>query len=387
LAGTHGGEVVFSGTHSQLMESEQSLTAKYLTGREKIEVPSKRRKWNSYIELTGAAENNLKQVDVKIPLHVITTVTGVSGSGKSTLIKQILYPALAKRMGIAGEKTGKFNQLGGDLKLVKQIEFVDQNPIGKSSRSNPVTYLKAYDEIRKLYSELQGAKIMGLKPAHFSFNVEGGRCEECQGDGVIKVEMQFMADVFLVCESCNGKRFKEDILDVKFHEKSISDVLDMTVDDAIAFFGAHKGSTEKKIVKKLIPLQDVGLGYVQLGQASSTLSGGESQRVKLASFLAKEKDESTLFIFDEPTTGLHFNDIKKLLDAFNALIARGHSILVIEHNLDVIKTADWVIDLGPEGGNAGGQLVAEGTPEEIATHPNSITGIYLKEKLDPKIVC
>ena len=387
LAGTHGGEVVFSGTHSQLMESEQSLTAKYLTGREKIEVPSKRRKWNSYIELTGAAENNLKQVDVKIPLHVMTTVTGVSGSGKSTLIKQILYPALAKRMGIAGEKTGKFNQLGGDLKLVKQIEFVDQNPIGKSSRSNPVTYLKAYDEIRKLYSELQGAKIMGLKPAHFSFNVEGGRCEECQGDGVIKVEMQFMADVFLVCERCNGKRFKEDILDVKFHEKSISDVLDMTVDDAIAFFGAHKGSTEKKIVKKLIPLQDVGLGYVQLGQASSTLSGGESQRVKLASFLAKEKDESTLFIFDEPTTGLHFNDIKKLLDAFNALIARGHSILVIEHNLDVIKTADWVIDLGPEGGNAGGQLVAEGTPEEIATHPNSITGIYLKEKLDPKIVC
>jgi len=381
LAGTHGGEVVFSGTHSQLMESEQSLTAKYLTGREKIEVPTKRRKWNSYIELTGAAENNLKQVDVKIPLHVMTTVTGVSGSGKSTLIKQILYPALAKRMGIAGEKTGKFNQLGGDLKLVKQIEFVDQNPIGKSSRSNPVTYLKAYDEIRKLFSELQGAKIMGLKPAHFSFNVEGGRCEECQGDGVIKVEMQFMADVFLVCESCNGKRFKEDILDVKFHEKSISDVLDMTVDDAIAFFGAHKGSTEKKIVKKLIPLQDVGLGYVQLGQASSTLSGGESQRVKLASFLAKEKDESTLFIFDEPTTGLHFNDIKKLLDAFNALIARGHSILVIEHNLDVIKTADWVIDLGPEGGNAGGQLVAEGTPEQVSKNPKSITGIYLKEKL------
>lgn len=381
LAGRHGGEVVFAGTPDELKQCTTSLTTDYLNGRKKIEIPQNRRKWNSFIEIVGAAENNLKHIDVKIPLHVMTVVTGVSGSGKSSLIKQILYPALAKKLGDNADRTGNYNLLRGDFKFIKHIEFVDQNPIGKSTRSNPVTYLKAYDEIRKLFSDLQAAKLLGLKPVSFSFNVEGGRCGECQGEGMIKVEMQFMADVYLVCESCNGKRFKDEILEVKYQDKNISDVLNMTVNEAVEFFSAHDGATEKKIVKKLVPLQNVGLGYVKLGQSSSTLSGGESQRVKLAYFLAQEKDEPTLFIFDEPTTGLHFHDIQKLLEAFNALVDRGHSILVIEHNLDVIKMADWVIDLGPEGGDAGGQLVAEGTPEMIAANEKSYTGRALVPKL------
>jgi excinuclease ABC subunit A len=380
-AGVHGGEVRFVGNHEELKHCNTSLTAKYLNGEECIEVPKKRRKWNNFITVTGARENNLKNIDIKIPLNAFTVVTGVSGSGKSSLIKQIVFPAIAKRLGGLGEKTGKHNQIAGDLHLVQQVEFVDQNPIGKSSRSNPVTYLKAYDEIRQLFADQQASKILGLKPSHFSFNVDGGRCDECQGEGEIKVEMQFMADIYLVCENCNGKRFKEDILDVHFHGKNIHDILEMTVNEAIEFFGTHKSNTEKKIVKRLMPLQDVGLGYVKLGQSSSTLSGGESQRVKLASFLAKEKDEPTLFIFDEPTTGLHFHDIKKLLASFNALIDKGHTILVIEHNLDVIKTADYVIDLGPEGGDLGGHLVYAGTPEELVLSENSYTGKYLKEKL------
>ena len=358
------------------------MTAKYLTGKEKIEIPATRRKWNNYIQVIGARENNLKNIDVKIPLNAMTVITGVSGSGKSSLVKQIIYPALAKQFGGFSEKTGKHDRLSGDTHMISQIEFVDQNPIGKSTRSNPVTYLKAYDEIRALFAEQQGAKILGLKPSHFSFNVDGGRCDECQGEGVIKVEMQFMADIFLVCESCGGKRFKEDILDVHYNNKNIFEILEMTVDEAIDFFKKGSTSTEKKIAKRLQPLQDVGLGYVHLGQSSSTLSGGESQRVKLASFLAKEKDEPTFFIFDEPTTGLHFHDIKTLLKSFEALLNRNHTILIVEHNLEVIKTADWVVDLGPEGGGSGGNIVAVGTPEEVATCEKSFTGYYLKEKLN-----
>lgn len=381
-AGSHGGDIMFIGSIDQLKEDTISLTAQYINGKEKIEIPSFRRKWNNYIEISGARENNLKNIDVKIPLNVMTVVTGVSGSGKSSLVKQIIYPALAKRFGGFDEKTGKHNRLFGDVHLLHQIEFVDQNPIGKSSRSNPVTYLKAYDEIRSLFAEQQSAKIQGLKPAHFSFNVEGGRCDECQGEGVINVEMQFMADISLVCESCGGKRFKEDILEVTYWGKNIFDILEMTVDDAIDFFGNNKNSTEKKIVKRLKPLQDVGLGYIHLGQSSSTLSGGESQRVKLASFLAKEKDEPTLFIFDEPTTGLHFHDIKTLLNSFNALLSRNHTLLIVEHNPEIIKSADWVIDLGPEGGEEGGNIVIAGTPEEICQCEVSYTGKYLKEKLN-----
>ncbi|WP_163326083.1 excinuclease ABC subunit UvrA [Draconibacterium mangrovi] len=381
MAGQHGGEVVFQGTHDDLVKNPQSLTTKYLTGIEDIPVPTRRRKWTNSIQVVGARENNLKNVTVKFPLNTLTVITGVSGSGKSSLISKILTPALTKILGGYGEKTGHHDAILGDYKMIDAIEFIDQNPIGKSSRSNPVTYLKAYDEIRKLLSEQQTSKIQGLKPSHFSFNVDGGRCDECQGEGTIKVEMQFLADVYLLCESCGGKRFKEDILDVKYKDMNVDDILNLTINAAIELFKQGKSSTEKKITKRLQPLQDVGLGYIKLGQASSTLSGGESQRVKLASFLAKEKDSPTLFIFDEPTTGLHFHDIRKLLDSFNALISRGHSILIIEHNMDVIKSADWIIDLGPEGGDKGGNLVFEGTPEDLINEKNSYTGEALKEKL------
>lgn len=382
LAGIHGGQITFEGTFNEALTSENSLTGKYLSGREQIETPKIRRKWKDFVQVEGARANNLQNINVKIPLHSLTAISGVSGSGKSTLIKQIFYPAVIKHFGAYGEKTGEHDNVSGDIDTLHAVEFIDQNPIGKSSRSNPVTYLKAYDEVRKLYSTQKSAKYLGLKPAHFSFNVDGGRCDECQGEGEINVEMQFMADVKLICESCNGKRFKEDVLDVKFKGKSIFDILELPVNQAIDFFGEEENdSTCKKIVKKLKPLQDVGLGYVKLGQSSSTLSGGESQRVKLASFLAKERDEPTLFIFDEPTTGLHFNDIKKLLTSLNALIDRGHSVVVIEHNLDVIKSADWVIDLGPGGGDKGGKIVAEGTPESLSLNEASITGIYLKAHL------
>ena len=380
-AGMHGGEVIFIGNQKALANDTHSITAAYLSNREEIELPQKRRKWNNFIQLTGARENNLKSIDVKFPLNVMTVITGVSGSGKSSLVKQVLYPALAKQFGAYGEHTGQHDKINGDIHLLQGIEFVDQNPIGKSSRSNPVTYLKAFDEIRALFAQQKMAKHMGIKPSHFSFNVDGGRCDECQGEGQIKVEMQFMADIYLTCESCGGKRFKDDILEIKYKEKNIYDVLEMTVNQAIDFFGHGTGSTEKKITKRLKPLQDVGLGYVHLGQSSSTLSGGESQRVKLASFLAKESTEPTLFIFDEPTTGLHFHDIKTLLKSFNALIDRGHSILIVEHNMEVIKSADCIIDLGPEGGETGGNLVAVGTPEEVAKIETSYTGRFLLEKI------
>jgi len=380
-AGIHGGKLVFQGDHQQLLRAKNSLTADYLNGTRKIELPERRRKWNNFIEIKGARENNLKNITVKFPLNTMTVVTGVSGSGKSTLVSRILYPAIAKLFGGYGEKTGQHDTITGDYKRVTSVEFVDQNPIGKSSRSNPVTYLKAYDEIRKLFSEQQASKYQGFKPSHFSFNVDGGRCEECQGEGEIKVEMQFMADIHLQCESCHGKRFKDEILEVQFNGKNIHDILEMTINQSIDFFGDSKGSTEKKIAKKLQPLKDVGLGYVKLGQSSSTLSGGESQRVKLAAFLAKEKDSPALFIFDEPTTGLHFHDIKKLLDSFNALIARGHSIIIIEHNLEIIKSADWIIDLGPEGGKNGGHVLFEGTPEEMVKNSKSYTALALAEKL------
>ncbi|MCB8994883.1 MAG: excinuclease ABC subunit UvrA [Bacteroidales bacterium] len=381
-AGRHGGEVVFSGDHKSLIKSEKSLTAEYLTGLRKIDVPHTRRKWNNFIHIKGARENNLKNISVKIPLNIMTAITGVSGSGKSSLVKGILYPALNKRLNGMGDKTGKFDFLEGDVDMIKNVEFVDQNPIGKSSRSNPVTYLKAYDEIRKLFADQTASTIGGFKPSHFSFNIDGGRCEECLGDGFIRVEMQFMADVNLICESCHGKRFKDEILEVKYSGKNIYEILEMTVDESIEFFGRKDSGTEKRIVSKLKPLQDVGLGYIKLGQSSSTLSGGESQRVKLAYFLSKEgAAENIFFIFDEPTTGLHFHDIRKLLDAFNALIKRGHSILVIEHNLEVVKSADWVIDLGPEGGDNGGEVVFEGTPEQLAGFSSSYTAGYLKEKL------
>lgn len=381
LAGRLGGEVVFQGTHEQLETSSRSMTANYLTGKEQIEVPKSRRKWNNYIEVLGARENNLKNVNVKFPLNTICVVTGVSGSGKSSLVTKVLYPALAKMFGGFSERTGQHDLIRGDFSQITSIEFVDQNPIGKSSRSNPATYLKVYDEIRKLFAELPASKYAGFKPSHFSFNIEGGRCEECQGEGEITVEMQFMADIHLVCESCKGKRFRDEILEVAFEDKNIYDILEMTVDEAIDFFGNHKLTTAKKIAKQLKPLQDVGLGYVKLGQSSSTLSGGESQRIKLASFLAKEKGSPSLFIFDEPTTGLHFHDIRKLLDSFNALIARGHSIIIIEHNLDVIKCADWVIDLGPEGGKEGGNIIFEGKPEDLLKVKGSYTGEALREKI------
>jgi excinuclease ABC subunit A len=379
-AGSLGGEVVFTGNHEALLHAD-SLTAKYLTGQLAIPIPAKRKKSKHYIEVLGAAEHNLKNVSVKFPLDMMTVVTGVSGSGKSTLVKKILYPAMQKHLGGYGSETGKFAGLKGDYEHIKMVEFVDQNPIGKSSRSNPVTYVKAYDEIRNLFADQPLAKMRGYKPSHFSFNVDGGRCEVCSGEGEVVVEMQFMADVHLTCDTCKGKRFKEEVLEVVFRDKNIADILELTVDDAITFFGEDPASG-KRIVNKLKPLQDTGLGYVHLGQSSSTLSGGEAQRVKLASFLALGNHQPpTLFIFDEPTTGLHFHDIRKLLDSFYALMDNGHSLIIIEHNPDVIKCADYIIDLGPEGGDGGGEVIASGTPEEIVKNKKSVTGTFLKEKL------
>ena len=385
-AGTHGGEIVFQGSTEELNDSPENIlkkyprsyTIKYLTGRDVIETPKSRRKWNKAIELKGARMNNLRGIDVKFPLNVFNCVTGVSGSGKSSLIKGILYPALKRHLDEVADAPGEYTALEGDWTAIKHVEFVDQNPIGKSTRSNPATYVKAYDAIRQLFAEQPLAKQMGFSPQYFSFNTEGGRCEECKGAGVISVEMQFMADLVLECEACHGQRFKHDILEVRFHEKNINDVLNMTVSEAITFFGEYK---QQAIVNRLKPLEDVGLGYIKLGQNSSTLSGGENQRVKLAYFIGQEKQEPTLFIFDEPTTGLHFHDIQRLLDAFKALIERGHTILVIEHNLDVIKCADYVIDIGPNGGDKGGSLVFAGTPEALIECKTSITGRYLKEKI------
>ncbi len=377
-AGRLGGEIVYHGDMKDLKKGSNSYTVKYLLGEEVIELPTAHRPWNNYIEIKGARENNLKGVDVRFPLNVMTVVTGVSGSGKSTLVRDIFYRALKREYSETSERPGEYASIGGDIKMVKDIEFVDQNPIGKSSRSNPVTYIKAYDEIRKLLAEQPLAKQMGYTASHFSFNMEGGRCEECKGDGTITVEMQFMADLVLECESCHGKRFKSETLEVMYKEKNIYDILEMTVNQAIEFFTENG---QKKIIKKLLPLQNVGLGYIKLGQSSSTLSGGENQRVKLAFFLSQEKVEPTIFVFDEPTTGLHFHDIKKLLEAFDALIARGHTVIIIEHNMDVIKCADYIIDMGPEGGNMGGNLVCCGTPEEVAECAESYTGQFLKEKL------
>ena len=380
-AGEKGGEIVFSGPLKSLLKSKNSLTADYLTRRREIERPSSVRGWSNSIVLRGARENNLKNVDVRVPLGVMTCITGVSGSGKSSLAKGILYPALRRQLFDTGLKPGDFDALEGDVAMLSSVEIVDQNPIGKSSRSNPVTYLKAYDEIRKLFADQPQAVHTGLSAASFSFNVAGGRCEECQGEGTIKVSMQFMADVESVCEACHGKRFNDEILEIKYRSKNIYDVLEMTVDDAIEFFAEDKSdATCRRIVERLQPLQDVGLGYVRLGQSSSTLSGGESQRVKLASFLAKDSvQRQIMFIFDEPTTGLHFHDINRLLKAFDALIANGHTIVVVEHNMEVIKCADWVIDLGPEAGDKGGQVVFEGTPEDLEECAESYTGRFLKE--------
>jgi len=389
-AGRLGGQVVYQGdpaitaeTDSKSIDAEieNSFTLKYLLGQEKIAIPTQRRKWNNYIEVIGARENNLKGINVKFPLNVMTVVTGVSGSGKSSLVRNVFYTALKKHYGGVADRTGQFGTLKGSMLLAKDIEFVDQNPIGRSSRSNPVTYIKAYDEIRKLFADQQLSKQMNYTASHFSFNTVGGRCEECQGEGTVTVEMQFMADLVLECEHCHGKRFKQDILEVQYKGVNIHDVLEMTVNQAIEFFTEHTGHTEKKIVKRMKPLQDVGVGYVKLGQSSSTLSGGESQRVKLASFLANEKPEPTIFVFDEPTTGLHFHDIKTLMKAFDALIAKGHTVIIIEHNLEVIKCADHIIDIGPEGGNKGGNLVFEGTPEEILKCKDSYTGKFLKDKM------
>ena len=383
-AGRLGGEVVWQGDAQQLLShpdevpESQSYTVNYLLGRETIPVPRSRRFWNNYIEIKGARENNLKGVDVRFPLNVMTVVTGVSGSGKSTLVRDIFYRALKRELDECSERPGEFSAIGGDLRDLRNVEFVDQNPIGRSSRSNPVTYLKAYDEIRKLYAEQPLAKQMGWGAGYFSFNSEGGRCEECKGEGKVTIEMQFMADLQLECESCHGKRFKKETLEVRYHDASIYDLLEMTENQAIEFFTQHG---QKKIVKRLKPLQDVGLGYIKLGQSSSTLSGGENQRVKLAYYLSQEKSDPTLFIFDEPTTGLHFHDIKKLLESFDALLQRGHTIVIIEHNMDVIKCADHLIDLGPEGGKEGGRIVITGTPEQVAACPESYTGQFLKEKL------
>ena len=380
-AGRLGGEVVYQGDVNNLRKCSDSHTVRYLTGEDQIEIPPYRRPWNNYIEVTGARKNNLKGVDVKFPLNVMTVVTGVSGSGKSSLVRDIFYEGVKRHLDDAARLTVDCSGISGDLNMIQAIEFVDQNSIGKSSRSNPVTYIGAYDEIRKLFGEQPLAKQMGYNAAYFSFNKEGGRCEECKGEGKITVEMQFMADITLECEACHGKRFKQDVLDVEYQGANIYDVLEMTVNQAIEFFEKGSGSQEKKIVKRLKPLQDVGLGYIKLGQTSSTLSGGENQRVKLAYYLGQEKQQPTLFVFDEPTTGLHFHDIKTLLKAFNALIEKGHSVVIIEHNMDVIKCADYVIDLGPEGGKAGGQLVCAGTPEEIAACEASYTGRFLRDKL------
>lgn len=381
-AGRLGGELVYQGSLANLDKNSNSHTVRYLNGEETIAVPAKTRKLNNYIEIKGARQNNLQNIDVKFPLNVMTVVTGVSGSGKSSLVCDVFYNALQKHYKGSSDRIVQFNELVGDLKMIKNIEMVDQNPIGRSSRSNPVTYIKAYDEIRKLFADQQLSKQMSFTPAFFSFNVEGGRCEECKGDGKTTIEMQFMADITLECEACKGKRFKSEILEVEYRGSSIYDVLEMTVDQAIEFFEEGKGSTEKKIVKRLKTLQEVGLGYIKMGQASSTLSGGENQRVKLASYLGEEKTEPTLFIFDEPTTGLHFHDVKTLLKAFDSLIARGHTVIIIEHNMDVIKCADHIIDIGPEGGKEGGNVVCEGTPKQIAKCAKSHTGHFLKDKLN-----
>ena len=383
-AGRLGGKVVFAGNPSEITEDTlkefpDSYTVKYLLGKEKIQTPSSRRKWNMYIEIKGARMNNLKGIDVKFPLNTMTVVTGVSGSGKSSLVKGILYPALKRQLDEVADLPGEYSSISGDIKAIKHVEMVDQNPIGKSTRSNPVTYVKAYDAIRQLFADQPLAQQMGFTTKYFSFNAEGGRCEECKGTGVITVEMQFMADLELECEACHGKRFKREILEVRFAGKNIDDILNMTVNEAIDFFETNN---QKEIVKRLQPLKSVGLGYIKLGQSSSTLSGGENQRVKLAYYIGQEKIDPTLFIFDEPTTGLHFHDINKLLQAFDSLIKRGHSIIVIEHNMDVIKYADYVIDLGPDGGNNGGQLVCCGTPEEVAADKTSITGQFLKKTLE-----
>ena len=376
-AGTHGGNLMFSGTYDEIIKDDNSLTGLYLSGKEEIEIPKSRRKWNDFIEIKGARENNLQHVNAKFPLGILTVVTGVSGSGKTSLVKRILAPALQKTLGnYNAEQTGAYDSIEGDYQKIEQVEMVDQNPIGRSSRSNPVTYVKAWDEIRNLYAALPVAKAAGLKPSAFSFNVEGGRCDVCQGEGEVKIEMQFMADIFLTCETCSGKRFKQHILDVTYNEKNVSEVLSMTIEEALEFF-----AKEPKIIAKIKPLMDVGLGYVQLGQSSNTLSGGEAQRIKLASFLVKGNNtHKTLFIFDEPTTGLHFADIKKLLKSFDALLEHGNTIIVIEHNMDVIKCADWVIDIGPEGGDRGGKVVFEGLPENLIKEKDSYTGKFLKER-------
>ena len=379
-AGTFGGKVVAEGNFDDILKSD-SLTAKYLTKEFEIEIPTKRRSFKNYIQIIGARENNLKNINATFPLESLTVITGVSGSGKSTLVKKILYPAMQKKMIGYGEKIGQHTDITGSFGQIKHIEFIDQNPIGRSSRSNPVTYIKAYDDIRALLSSQKISKIRNYKPKHFSFNVDGGRCEVCKGEGVVTIEMQFMADVHLQCDDCNGKRFKKEVLEVNFEGKNIDDILNSTIDDAVAFFINHQ---QTKIANKLKPLQDVGLGYVQLGQSSSTLSGGEAQRIKLASFLVKgNTKDKALFIFDEPTTGLHFHDIKKLLASFNALLDKGHSIIVIEHNIELIKCADYIVDLGLEGGKNGGQLIFEGTPEELIKNNKSFTSESLKEKLLP----
>ena len=377
-AGTHGGNLVFTGTFEEIIKDKASLTGRYLSGTARIEIPEQRRKWNDFIEIRGARENNLKNITAKFPLNILTVVTGVSGSGKTSLVKRILQPAVQKAIGnYSGEQTGSYDSIEGDFAKIEQVEIVDQNPIGRSSRSNPVTYVKAWDEIRNLYAAQGSAKSGGLKPSAFSFNVEGGRCDVCQGEGEVKIEMQFMADIFLPCESCNGKRFKQHVLDITYGGKNVSEVLEMTIDDALEFF-----KSEPKIISKLRPLVDVGLGYVHLGQSSNTLSGGEAQRIKLASFLIKGNNSNkTLFIFDEPTTGLHFHDIKKLLKSFNALIDQGNTIIVIEHNMDVIKCADWVIDIGPEGGDKGGTIVFEGLPEDLVKQSDSYTGQFLTQRI------
>jgi excinuclease ABC subunit A len=384
LAGSHGGELMFQGTYDEMLQDEKSLTGAYLSGKKSIMLPVSRRPWNDYIEIKGAREHNLKGIDVKFPLKVMTVVTGVSGSGKTTLVKRILYPALKKLFGGFGERSGRFDRLEGDYNLISAVELIDQNPIGRSSRSNPATYVKAFDDIRALFAEQQLAKLRGYKPGFFSFNVEGGRCEECEGEGIVTVEMQFMADLHLTCDSCKGKRYKDEVLEVKYHDKNISEILDITIEQAIEFFGQNqeKNANASRIAAKLKPLADVGLGYLKLGQSSDTFSGGEAQRIKLASFLTKgSNDTPTLFIFDEPTTGLHIHDINRLLSAFNALLDKGHSLIVIEHNLDVIKTADWIIDLGPEGGEKGGFVLFEGVPEKLKNTELSHTAQYLKSKL------
>ncbi|WP_187264476.1 excinuclease ABC subunit UvrA [Pontibacter beigongshangensis] len=378
-AGSGGGNLMFQGSFEEMIATSETYTGQYLSGRMELAVPAQRRKWRNYIEIVGARENNLKNLTVKFPLEVMTVVTGVSGSGKSTLVKKILYPAMQKLHGATSEATGKHDKLQGDYAKIEHVEFVDQNPIGKSSRSNPVTYVKAYDAIRTLFADQPLAKARGFKPSHFSFNIEGGRCEVCQGEGQVKIEMQFMADIYLTCDSCHGQRFKQDVLDIRFNDKNISEVLDMTIADSLEFFEG-----QQKILERLKPLNDVGLGYIRLGQSSNTLSGGEAQRVKLASFLTKGATQHTkniLFIFDEPSTGLHFHDISKLLTSMNALIESGNTVVIIEHNMDIVKSADWLIDLGPEGGLNGGNLLFEGTPEDMAKLEGNDTARFLKEKL------